>query len=179
MSPPQKVAPLLWSSATNPATLCFPTPHIRLVMLQSCAQMPVLGQAPSPFPGWPPGPFPGDPSASPHSPDGSLTATSLPSTSLHFLLALKPGTRSALRTFPCHPVCLFSESCVPSPEVTSQPPAPSQPHCWLTFLRCLFPGHSCWNARHPPSRLSWLVPAGAKGFIQAFLPEPLPCPSRS
>lgn len=99
--PPQKVAPALWPSA-NPATLFFPALHIPLVTLcpawlQSCAQMPALARPPLLFLEGHPAP-PWCPLTTPHSPDGSLTATSLFSTILHFLLVLSLALVHALGT---------------------------------------------------------------------------------
>lgn len=89
MSPPQKVAPLLWSLATNSATLCFPTLHIQLVMLLSLLAPELCSDACAGL-GLLTGPWMAAwrlswrPIVSPHSPDASLAATSLLSTSTSF-----------------------------------------------------------------------------------------------
>lgn len=121
-SPPPKVAPPPWPLA-NPATLFLPTLHIQLVMLcpswlQSCARMPALARPPLLFLDGHPAPSV-VPLTSPHSPDGSLTATSPFSTILHFPLAQSPALVQALGTCLRHPLSLFPYSRVPSLEITA------------------------------------------------------------
>lgn len=102
-------------SQTQPPSF-FPTPHVPLVTLLSllapelCSHA-CAGQASSPFPGWPPSPLRGPPVMSPHSPDGSLTATSLCPTILHLLLVLSLHWFRPLGHAPNTTQPLFSSLC--------------------------------------------------------------------
>lgn len=103
----------------NPAALRFLAPHIQLVTVpfllasELCSDA-CAGPGSSPFSRWLPCPLPG--------PSSWFFNCHFPAQHCPALLAVSPALVQALGTCPQHPLSLFSHLCVPSPEVTSQPP---------------------------------------------------------